>query len=97
MPSHMPKRDTAMPKRDTQPCANATSCGCASCSECFLLHATRSRPSGWATGFAPAEPGQRADMPMRPFYWKAFTKEQCVTQPPEGAKELKHNGDGTFG
>ena len=54
-------------------------------------------PSGWATGFAPAEPGQRADMPMQPFYWKAFTTEQCVTQPPEGAKELKHNGDGTFG
>lgn len=53
-------------------------------------------PSGWAMGFCPAESGQRPDMPMKPFYWKAFTKEACVYDPPEGSKELKHQGDGTF-
>ena len=47
-------------------------------------------------GFEPAEPGQRVDMPMKPFYWKAFTKEACVSEPPEGSKKLLHKGDGTF-
>ena len=27
--------------------------------------------------------------------WKAFTKEACVYDPPEGSKELTHQGDGT--
>jgi len=53
-------------------------------------------PAGWAMGFTPAETGQRIDMPMKPFYWKAFTKEACVYDPPEGSKELSHQGDGTF-
>ena len=47
-------------------------------------------------GFEPAEPGQRPDMPMKPFYWKAFTKEACMSEPPEGSKKLTHQGDGTF-
>ena len=53
-------------------------------------------PLGWAMGFEPAEPGQRPDMPMKPFYWKAFTKEACMSEPPEGSKKLTHQGDGTF-
>jgi ankyrin repeat protein len=54
-------------------------------------------PSGWAVGMAPSEPGQRPDMPMHPFYWKAFTKNaECVTEPPEGSKKLQHKGGGRF-
>jgi hypothetical protein len=53
-------------------------------------------PPGWAMGFQPAESGQRIDMPMKPFYWKAFSKGACYDDPPEGSKELKHQGDGTF-
>jgi len=53
-------------------------------------------PPGWAMGFQPAERGQRIDMPMKPFYWKAFSKGDCIDDPPEGSKELKHQGDGTF-
>lgn len=53
-------------------------------------------PPGWAMGLTPAEPGQRPGMPMKMFYWKAFTKEACQETPPEGSKELKHQGDGTF-
>lgn len=53
-------------------------------------------PKGWAMGYAPAEPGQRPDMPKKPFYWKAFTKESTTEAPPPGSKELYHQGDGTF-
>ena len=35
-------------------------------------------------------------MEVKPFYWKAFTKEACVYDPPAGSKELFHQGDGTF-
>ena len=51
---------------------------------------------GWAMGLAPSEPGQRPDMPMHYFYWKAFTKEKCQTEPPEGSKKLVHVGGGVF-
>lgn len=53
-------------------------------------------PSGWAMGLTAAEPGQRPDMPMKPFYWKAFTKEACRDEPPEGSKKLVHKGEGVF-
>jgi len=53
-------------------------------------------PDGWAMGLAPSEPGQRPDMPMHWFYWKAFTKGACVTEPPEGSRHLKHVGGGRF-
>ena len=53
-------------------------------------------PEGWAVGMTAAEPGQRPDMPMKPFYWKAFEKGQCYDEPPEGSKKLVHQGDGTF-
>jgi len=53
-------------------------------------------PAGWAMGFEPAEAGQRPDMPMKPFYWKAFSKGACQSEPPEGSKQIKHQGDGTF-
>ena len=53
-------------------------------------------PEGWAMGLAASEPGQRRDMPMHPFYWKAFEKGACQTEPPEGSKRLTHQGDGTF-
>jgi len=53
-------------------------------------------PDGWAMGLAPAEPGQRTDMPMHFFYWKAFTKEACQNEAPEGSKFLKHIGGGRF-
>lgn len=54
-------------------------------------------PAGWAMGLTAAEPGQRVDMPMKPFYWKAFTKNaDCVYEPPEGSKKLAHKGGGIF-
>ena len=53
-------------------------------------------PSGWAMGLTPAQGGQRADMPMKMFYWKAFTKEACQEVPPDGSKQRWHQGDGTF-
>lgn len=53
-------------------------------------------PEGWAVGMTAAEPGQRPDMPMKPFYWKAFEKGKCYDEPPEGSKKLVHQGDGTF-
>lgn len=53
-------------------------------------------PEGWAVGMTAAEPGQRPDMPMKPFYWKAFEKGKCYDDPPEGSKKLVHQGDGTF-
>ena len=53
-------------------------------------------PSGWAIGYCAAEAGQRPDMPVRPFYWKAFTKEACRDDPPEGSKKMEHQGQGIF-
>lgn len=53
-------------------------------------------PDGWAVGMTAAEPGQRPDMPMKPFYWKAFEKGKCYDEPPQGSKKLVHQGDGTF-
>jgi len=53
-------------------------------------------PEGWAMGLAASEPGQRPDMPMHFFYWKAFTKEKTQTEPPEGSKKMVHKGEGLF-
>ena len=53
-------------------------------------------PDGWAVGMTAAEPGQRPDMPMKPFYWKAFEKGACQEEPPEGSKKLVHKGEGRF-
>ena len=53
-------------------------------------------PEGWAMGLAASEPGQRPDMPMHFFYWKAFTKEKTQIEPPEGSKKMVHKGDGLF-
>ena len=53
-------------------------------------------PSGWATGLQPAEDGQRVDMPMKFFYWEAFSKNACRDTPPPGSKKLVHKGGGIF-
>jgi len=53
-------------------------------------------PSGWAMGLTPAEVGQRPDMPMKFFYWEAFTKKACRDEPPPGSKKLVHKGAGFF-
>lgn len=53
-------------------------------------------PAGWAMGLAASEPGQRPDMPMHFFYWKAFTKEKTQVEPPTGSKKMVHAGEGIF-
>ena len=53
-------------------------------------------PKGWAMGLTPVEAGQRPDMPMKFFYWEAFTKKGCFDEPPEGSKKLEHKGSGIF-
>jgi len=53
-------------------------------------------PEGWAMGLAASEPGQRVDMPMHFFYWKAFTKEATQIEPPTGSKKMVHAGEGIF-
>jgi len=52
---------------------------------------------GWAMGLTPTEPGQRPDMPMKPFYWKAFEKNaKCQDEPPDGSKKMVHTGNGYY-
>ena len=69
-----------------------------SAEDSFIPPTTHELPDGWAIGFVPAQEGagQGPDMKTKPFYWKAFTKEKCVYEPPEGSTKMVHVGDGRF-
>jgi len=53
-------------------------------------------PEGWAMELVPIESGQSLNHKMKWFYWKAFTKEKCIYDPPEGSTKMTHAGGGRF-
>jgi hypothetical protein len=53
-------------------------------------------PEGWAMEQIPVEEGQKEHTEFKYFFWKTFTKDQCVYEPPEGSTKMVHVGRGRY-